>query len=101
MRLVRRLIRRSSEQDRIVPVVDRLNVDDRLLARTAGVVAGPLAERALHEPGVRRSEALDHNLGVGRDRQAGVLSADGLDRLATQAADPLHLVDANTDLEGA
>ena len=42
----RRLHRRGDRQDRIVAVIDALDVHQRLRARRRGVVAGELAERA-------------------------------------------------------
>src|SRR6266516_7589569 len=45
--LVGRPERRAAEDDRIVAMVDRLNVEHWLRPYIAGVVAGPLAERPL------------------------------------------------------
>src|SRR6266571_7363229 len=45
--LVRRLVRWDSEDDRIVAVIDGLDVQDRLGALARRVVPGPLAERTL------------------------------------------------------
>ena len=59
-----------------------------------GVVAGPLAERAFDALVVGLDEALDDDLGIGRDRQAGDRPLDHLDRRAAHAADDLELAHA-------
>src|SRR5487761_1086378 len=43
---VRRPLRRAAEQDRIVAVVDGLDVEHGFGPQVAGVITGPLAERA-------------------------------------------------------
>src|SRR6202043_3446881 len=42
---VRWTLRRAAEQDRLVAMIDRLDVNHRLGPQIAGVIAGPLAER--------------------------------------------------------
>src|SRR5262249_5146068 len=57
----------------------------------AGVVAGPFGEWALDALVAGLDEALEHDLGIGRDRQASDRPFDHLDRLAAHAADDLVL----------
>src|SRR5207249_296486 len=82
------------EDDRVVPVVERLDVDDRLRPGSRRIVAGELAERALqpalvvprwHLPG-------EHDLRRSGDWQPGDLLADHLHRCPTEVADQLVLV---------
>ena len=87
--LVRRALRRAAEQDRVVAMVDRLDVDDRLRPQVAGIVAGPLAERTLDALVAGLDETLKHDFRVGRNRQAGDRAPDHLHRLAAHAADDL------------
>ena len=68
---MRRLAGRRSEQNRVVAVVDGLDADAVLHAAASGVVAGELAEGALGHLVVGVDVALERNLGVCRDGQAG------------------------------
>ena len=72
--------RRHAEHDRIVAVIDRLDVEHRAELGAAGIVAGPFAERAFDDALVRRDIALQHDLGAGRERQAGDLALHHLHR---------------------
>ena len=54
-------------------------------------MAGPFAERAFDHALVRRDVAFEHDLGAGRERQAGDLAAHHLHRPAAQAADDVDL----------
>ena len=54
-------------------------------------MAGPLAERAFDLAPVGADEAFEHDLGIGRKRQAGDLAAHHLHRAAAQAADDVEL----------
>src|SRR5262249_3735111 len=83
--------RRHAEQDRVVAVIDRLDVDDRDLTHAAGVVAGPFAERPLRVGLARLDVAFDHDLGVGRKRQPRDLAAYHLGRPPAHAADDVEL----------
>ena len=74
----RRPHRRGHGQDRVVAMIDAADAHDRLLAHVAGVVAGELAERTLRPRLVGQELALEHDLGVGRHRQAVELARDGL-----------------------
>ena len=91
--LVDRLVLRRAAQDRIVAIEDRFDVHIGARLGVVGVVAHPLAERPFrpHLPG--HGLAFEHDLGVGRDREAGVGAADHVDRLAAQAAGDVELAD--------
>ncbi len=91
VRLVGRLVRRDAEEDRVVPVIDGLDVEHRLRARARGVVAGPLPEGALGRDVVVPQEAREDDLGVRRDRQLRDGVDDHLVGLAADAADPVVL----------
>src|SRR5205807_3358515 len=99
VRLVRRLVWRDAEDDRIVAVVDGLNLEDRLRARARGVIAGPLAERTLGRALVVMEEPREHDLRGSRHRQTGDRLSDDLVRLATDPAGPVVLTDALRHLE--
>src|SRR5439155_12513973 len=67
--LVRRLVRRRAQEDRVVAGVKRFDLHERLGPRVARVVAGPLPERT---PGERRcgmDPARDDDRGLGRERK--------------------------------
>jgi hypothetical protein len=66
--LVRRTLRHATEQNRIVAVVDRLDVEHRFGPQVAGVVAGPFGEWPFDALVAGLDEALEHDLGIGRDR---------------------------------
>ena len=90
--LLGRPLRRAAEDDRIVAVIDRFDPDHRLRhigsKRSARVISGPFAERAFGA-GLdlgRGHEALEHDLRVGRERDAGRLAGDELDGPAEPAA---------------
>jgi hypothetical protein len=77
-------LRHAAEQDRIVAIVDRLDVEHRLGPQVAGVIAGPLAERPFDALVAGLDEALDDDLGIGRDRQPGdgaLTTSTGLPRM--------------------
>ena len=78
--------RDRAEQDRIVSVHHRGDADGGLRPAAAGVVAGPFAERAFLHLVAGMDEALECDLGVGRNGQAGVRHVDHLDRLAEDSA---------------
>src|SRR5438046_1432312 len=80
-------------------MVDGLHLEDRLLARGRGVVAGPLAERSLEPLPIRVEEAFQGDLGVGRDRETSVAAGDALQRTPPHAANPIQLADARSHLE--
>jgi hypothetical protein len=64
----------------------RLHLDHRLRRALATVVAGELAERSfvLAVTGVQQS--LDHQLGIGRDREADIFRFGQFDAASHQAA---------------
>src|SRR5438132_14107569 len=64
--LVRRLVRGRAQEDRVVAVVERFDLHERLGPRVARVVAGPLAERTLDNPLFRVDPAFNDDLGLGR-----------------------------------
>jgi hypothetical protein len=87
--------------DRIVAVVDRLDVEYRNLPHAAGVVAGPFAERAFRVGAVGRHVAFEHYLGIGRKRQPRHLAAYHLHVPTAQAADEIEFEHAVWRLEPA
>ena len=89
-----RALRRAADHDRVVAVVDGLDVEHRLLADVAAVVAGPFAERPFQLAFARLHEAFDDHLGVGRNRQTSDRALDHLDRLAAQAAGDIQFAHA-------
>ncbi len=86
--------RRHAQQDRVVAVVERLDLQDRFRVLAAGVIAGPLAERTLHLVVAGAEMALDHHLGVGRERQAGDPARNAVQRRAPDAADDVEFTGA-------
>src|SRR6266446_2874716 len=64
---VGRALRRATEQDRIVAMIDRLDVHDGLVADIAAVIAHPLAERPFRLDVTGLDEALDDDLRIGRN----------------------------------
>ena len=84
--VVRRDAGDRAEQDRIVAMHEGLDADRGLLLQAAGVVAGPFAERAFVDQVVGMDEALEGDLRVRRDRQAGRGPVITSHRLAEQAA---------------
>ena len=99
MRLVRRLVRRDPEQDRVVPVIDRLHLQDRLFPLARGVVARPLAERPLGQLLVVMEIPDEHDLRGGGDRQLGDRVDHDLVRLAADPTGPVVLGYALRHLE--
>ena len=95
--LVRRLVRRRPEHDRVIAVIDGLDVEHRLVAPTGGVVPGPFAERAFREAFGRARESFEHDLGIGRKRQTGYGTADDLHGLAADPANPVVLTERVRD----
>ena len=79
-------------------MVDRLDAEDGLLALARGVIPGPLAERTFDRLVLGIGEALDHDLGVGRDRQTGDRTLHHAVRRAADATGPVVLRDAVRDL---
>src|SRR6476646_5924785 len=92
--LVRWSLRHAAEQDRIVAIIDRLDVEHGFGPQIAGVIAGPFRERALDALVAGFDEALDDDLGIGRNWQAGDRAIDDLDRFAADAPDDLVFADA-------
>src|SRR5581483_3675426 len=88
--------RRHSQDDRIVAVIQRLHVNDRLGPGAGRVVAGPFSERTLvarfHSGRGNRSG--DDDLGGRGYGQPGYFLADDLDRLTAHVADQVVLAHA-------
>ncbi len=82
-------------------MIDRLDVEHRDRPLAAGIMPGPFAERAFVLSLVGRDEAFEHDLGVGRERQAGDLAAHHLGRPAAHAADDVELERAVGRLDAA
>ena len=87
----RRLHRRRAEQDRIVAMIDRGHLHHRAGPRVGGVVAGEFAERSFRQRRLahRQKLALEDDLGMRRQRQAGLRPGDDLDRRALDGAGEL------------
>src|SRR5215218_9093714 len=79
-------------------MIDRLDVEHRFLRGAGRIVAGPLAERTFDAHVVGLDETFDHDLGIGRDRQAGDWTLDHVDRRAAHAADDFVFADALRNL---
>jgi hypothetical protein len=78
-------------EDRVVAVIDRLDVEHGMRRGAAGIMAGPFPERAFDFAPVRRDIAFEHHLGVGGKRQAGDLALDHPHRTPPQPADDVDL----------
>src|SRR5262249_54177395 len=76
---------RGDAEDWIVAVIDALHFDQRLLARTRGVISGELAERPLPRLDVLDHLPFEHDLRMGRHRQAIKLTEHDLIRVAAMA----------------
>src|SRR5262249_33052311 len=87
--LVPRTLRHATKQDGIVAIIDGLDVEHGFGPQVAGVVAGPFAKRSFEAFVAGLDEALEHDLGIGRDRQPGDGAVDDLHRLAAHAAHDL------------
>src|ERR1700757_2898732 len=61
--------RRHAEQDRIVAVIDRLDVDHGTRLCAAGIMTAPFAERALDDLAVGMDIAFDYDLGARPNRE--------------------------------
>ncbi len=93
--------RRHAQKDRIVAVVDCLDVEHGRHRRAARVMPGPFAERTFHLAAVGRHIAFEHDLGVGRKRQARHLAAHHLYRPPAHPADDIDLEHAVGRLDAA
>src|ERR1051325_2792946 len=85
----RRTAWRRAQNNRVVAVIDALDLDDRLGTLVARVIAGPLAEWTFGPRLVENNVAFDRDLGSRRNREAGVLAFEDFERLAAHAADEL------------
>src|SRR5205814_9752244 len=94
----RRAHRRGDAKDGIVAVIDALHFDQRLLARTRGVISRELAERSLPRLDVFDHLPFEHDLRMGRDRQAVKLTERDLVRLAAVATGIIVFAEAESKL---
>src|SRR5262249_31336163 len=99
--IVGRNARDGAEQHGVVAMHEAFNTNGWLLLEPARVVAGPFTERAFIDEVIERDIAFERDLGVGRDRQAGDRSRNGLDRLTEQPAGRVVFVLAIGDLEAS
>src|SRR5262245_33991771 len=82
----RRAHRRGDAEDWIVAVVNAPDLDQRLLARTRGVITCELPEWSFSRLDGLDHLALEHDLSVGRHGKAMELARQDLVRLAAMAA---------------
>src|SRR5260370_1351746 len=82
---------RRAEDDRVVAMIEPLDLDNRFGTPRAGVVSGPLSERAFIAFLAGHRVAFDHDLGRSREGQARVLAFNHLHRTALQSSDPVVL----------
>src|SRR2546428_10396818 len=80
-------------QNRVVPMMDRLDLDVERVVFGPSVVARELTEGPLELDRVRVDNALDHDLGAGGVGDAPDLALDELHRPAGHPADELELGD--------
>jgi hypothetical protein len=92
---------RHAQHDRVVTIIDRLDLEHRDWAHAAGIVSGPLAEPPLCVSAVGRHVAFQHDFRIGRKRESGHLAADHLHRPATQPPDEIELEYAIGRLQAA
>src|SRR5581483_7115925 len=94
----RRTARTRAAENRVVAVVDIFHTNHRLGPAGAGIVAGPLAERAFGLAIVGIHPAFDDDLGVGGKRQPGGFAFDDFDRRAFETAGVIEFRYAVVDL---
>src|SRR5262249_19129661 len=99
--VVGRDARDGAEQYRAIAVHEAFDTNGRLLLETAGVVAGPFAERPFINAMVGRDVTLERDLGICWNRQPGDRAVDDLDRLAEQPAGGIVFVLAVGDLKAS
>src|SRR5262245_4912360 len=97
----RRAHRRGDAEDRIVAVIDALDLHQRLLAWARGVIARELAERSFLRRDVLDHLAFEHDLGVRRHRQAVKLAQHDLVRLTAVAAGIVVFAETEFELVAA
>ena len=95
---VRRHVGGRREDDRIGPVVDRVDAEHRLGSLAGCVVAGPFAKGSFDLALVRIDPALHHDLGIRGDRKPGDGALHDAIRGAADAAGPVVLGRAVRDL---
>src|SRR5262249_56459189 len=93
--------RRGATEDWIVAVIDAPDLDQRLLARARGVITRELAERSFLRRDVLEHLAFEHDLGMGRHRQAVKLAQHDLARLAAVSAGIVVFANAGLELVAA
>src|SRR5271166_1110927 len=91
---IRGALRRATQQDRSIAIIDGLDIEHRLGPQITRVIAGPFAERPLGALVAGHDEAFEHDLRVGRNRQTGDGAFDHIHGPAPQAADDLILAHA-------
>ncbi len=84
----------AAEHDRVVPVIDRLDVDPGLRLHAPALVAEPFAERPLWREVAGMDETLDHDLGIRREGETGVFSLDALQCVPAIGAHHVELAHA-------
>src|SRR5262245_8829733 len=97
----RRAHRRGDAEDRIVAIIDALDLHQRLLARARGVITRELAERSFLRLHVLDHLAFEHDLGMRRHRQTVKLAQHDLVRLTAVAAGIVVFAKAELELVAA
>src|SRR5438105_5267068 len=72
-------------------MLKRLDIDDRHVANATRIMAGPLPERPLGVAPGGGHVAFEHDLGIGREGEAGRLAAHHPGGRAAHAADDVEL----------
>ena len=93
----RRARRHGQRQNRIIAVIDPAHPDHRLIGSVGRVIAHELPKWSFLAGFAGIHFALEHHLGVGRDRQAVDFARDHLDGSAAQAARIGEFVNAGVD----
>src|SRR6185369_7232674 len=86
--------RRHAENDRIVAVIDRFDLEYGLRALIGGVIARPFTERSFEFTIVVVQKTFENNFRIGWKRQPGDFAAHAFDRFAAHAADNVVFADA-------
>src|SRR5713226_1339221 len=86
--------RRNAENNRIVAMIDRFDLEHRLWAFVGSIVAGPLAEGPFLLAIVVVQKTFEHNLGIGWKRQPRDFSPHEFHGLAAHSTHDVILAHA-------
>ena len=76
---------RRTQQDGIVAMIDRHDIDPRFGLHCAALIAQPFTEWAFTFSVTGMDEALDYDFGIGGEGQTGVFAGNASDRLCGSA----------------